>query len=232
MQIKQAAQSLLQLFFPQTCQGCGSDAVSKEQLLCINCNQRLPITDFYDHAGNASEKMLTGRLPFISMASHFFFTQQSLIQQLMHQFKYKGKTEIGEFFGRKMGASIIRSSRFSGIDAIIPMPLHQQKQKQRHYNQAEILCNGIAAVLNRPVLNKVVTRINPAGSQTHRNRIERWENISQSFRLLQPDLVAGKHLLLVDDVITTGATLEACGAELLKAPGATLSLCTLACAMK
>lgn len=232
MRLKQATQSLLQLFFPQTCRGCGSDAISKEQLLCISCLHRLPITDFYSHSGNATEKMLTGRLPFIDAASHFFFTQQSLIQQLMHQFKYKGRKEIGEYFGKRMGEAILGSSRFTNIDAIIPMPLHKHKLKQRKYNQASILCHGIASVINKPVLENIITRISAAGSQTLKNRIERWENIIGSFVLEDAGAVAGKHLLLVDDVITTGATLEACGATLLKAPGASLSLCTLACAMK
>lgn len=232
MRIKQVTQSLLQLFFPQTCRGCGSDAVSNEQLLCISCLQRLPVTDFFKHADNAAEKMLTGRLPIISAASHIFFTQQSLIQQLMHQFKYKGGKEIGEYFGRKMGTCILESERFNGIDAIIPMPMHPQRMKKRKYNQATILSEGIATVIGRPVLEEVIIRTGTTGSQTHRNRIERWENISSSFVLRHPEQVTGKHILLVDDVITTGATLEACGTELLKAPGTTLSFCTLACAMK
>ncbi|MBO9633833.1 MAG: ComF family protein [Chitinophagaceae bacterium] len=232
MHLRQATQSLLQLFFPQTCRGCGSDAVSKEQLLCITCLQRLPVTDFYKHAGNATEKMLTGRLPFIDAASHFFFTQQSLIQQLMHQFKYKGIKEIGEYFGKRMGEAIRDSTRFTDIDAIIPMPLHKHKLRQRKYNQAGILSYGIASVIGKPVLENIITRISAAGSQTLKNRIERWENIIGSFVLENADAIVGKHLLLVDDVITTGATLEACGATLLKAPGTSLSLCTLACAMK
>ena len=232
MQFRKAAQSLIQLFFPQTCRGCGSDAVSKEQLLCLSCLQRLPTTDFYPNAGNATEKILTGRLPFMNAASHFFYTQQSLIQELMHQFKYKGRQEIGEYFGKRMGEAILQSGRFQNIDAIIPMPLHKHKLKKRKYNQASILSNCIGEVLNRPVLEHIITRINAAGSQTHKNRIERWENIAGSFILQAPEVIAGKHLLLVDDVITTGATLEACGATLLKAPGASLSVCTLACAMK
>lgn len=232
MQIRYVSQSLLQLFFPQTCRGCGSDAVSGQQLLCIQCTQRLPVTDFWRHAGNTTEKMLAGRIPFLHAASHLFFTQQSLIQELLHQFKYKGCKEIGEYFGKRMGEAILQSGRFEGIDAIIPMPLHKRKLKKRRYNQATILCNGIASVLNRPVLENIITRISAAGSQTNKNRLERWENISGSFQLQDATAIAGKHILLVDDVITTGATLEACAAALLKAPGTHLSLCTLACAMK
>jgi ComF family protein len=232
MQLKQATQSLLQLFFPQTCRGCGSDAVTKEQLLCLSCIQRLPVTDFYRLPGNATEKILSGRLPFLNAASHLFFTQHSMIQELMHQFKYKGRKEIGEYFGKRMGEAILQSGRFTGIDAIIPMPLHKHKLKKRKYNQASILCNSIGHVINRPVLEDIITRITEAGSQTHKNRIERWENIAGSFILKNPAAVEGKHLLLVDDVITTGASLEACGAALLKAAGTSLSLCTMACTMK
>jgi ComF family protein len=232
MQLKQATRSLLHLFFPQTCRGCGSDAVSKEQLLCISCLQRLPLTDFYSRPGNPTEKMLAGRLPFLNAASHCFFTQQSLIQELLHQLKYKGRTEIGEYFGKRMGEAIHDSNRFRDIDAIIPLPLHKKKLKQRKYNQSAILSHGIASVIERPVLENVIVRISASGSQTLKNRTARWENIEGSFLLEDPQAVAGKHLLLVDDVITTGATLEACGSALLKAPGASLSLCTLACAMK
>lgn len=232
MQLKHVTQSLLQLFFPQTCRGCGSDAVSGQQLLCIQCTQRLPITDFWRHSGNATEKMLAGRIPFLNAASHLFFTQHSLIQELMHQLKYNGCKEIGEYFGKKMGEAILTSGRFEGIDAIIPMPLHKHKLKKRRYNQATILSNGIASVLNCPVLPNIITRISASGSQTNKNRLERWENISGSFQLQDAAAVTGKHLLLVDDVITTGATLEACASVLLKAPDTRISLCTLACAMK
>lgn len=232
MQIRQITKSLLHLFFPETCLGCGSDAITEYQPLCIQCNHRLPVTDFWKIRGNATEKILSGRVPFTDAASHYFFTQQSLIQQLLHHLKYKGRQDIGEFLGRKMGEALLESGRFKNIDALVPMPLHKQKLKKRRYNQAAVLCNGIASVTQLPVLENIIVRISAAGSQTTRNRLERWENIAGSFQVPEATAAYGKHLLLVDDVITTGATIEACSAALLKAPGTRLSVCTLACAMK
>ncbi|NML20331.1 ComF family protein [Pseudoflavitalea sp. G-6-1-2] len=232
MQIQEAAQSLLHLFFPQTCAGCGSDAIDKEQLICLSCLQRLPVTDFLSHNENTTEKLLMGRFRFLHAASYLFYTHGSVIQRLIHQFKYKQRKDIGLFFGKKMGGAIQQSSRFKQIDALVPLPLHPRKEKQRHYNQAAILCEGISSELHLPILNKAVTRISASSSQTSRNRLARWQNIDGSFVLQDPDQLAGRHILLVDDVITTGATLEACSRELLKAPIASLSICTLACAMK
>lgn len=232
MQIQLAAQSLMHLFFPQTCAGCGSDAIDTEQLLCLSCLQRLPVTESFSHDENATEKMLMGRFRFLHAASYYFYTHGSVIQRLMHQFKYKQRKDIGLFFGKKMGEAIQQSSRFKQVDALVPLPLHPRKEKQRGYNQANILCEGISDQLNLPILNRVVSRISGSSSQTSRNRTDRWQLLGESFVLQDPALLAGRHILLVDDVITTGATLEACSRELLKAPIASLSICTLACAMK
>ena len=232
MQIQEAAQSLLHLFFPQTCAGCGSDAIDKEQLLCLRCLQQLPVTDFYPHQGNATERMLMGRFRFLHAASYLFYTQGSVIQRLMHQFKYRQRKDIGHFFGKRMAEAMQQSNRFTGINALVPLPLHPRKEKQRQYNQATILCEGISQQLHLPILTSAVTRISTAGSQTSRNRTDRWENINGSFVLSNPHQLANRHILLVDDVITTGATIEACSRELLRAGIASLSICTLACAMK
>ncbi len=146
----------------------------------------------------------------------------------MHQFKYKGNKEIGFHFGRKIGAALLTASRFPPADYLVPLPLHSLRQKKRGYNQAGILCHGIAESLNIPVLDHAVIRKSETVSQTNKNRASRWENMEGKFYLPEPEVLQNKHVVLVDDVITTGATLEACGLELLRAKGLLLSIVTLA----
>jgi ComF family protein len=154
------------------------------------------------------------------------------MQHLMHQFKYKGNKELGLQLGRLMGNALKSASRFSEIDALIPLPLFPSKEKKRGYNQATVLCDGMAEILNIPVLNNVITRPQHTETQTKKGRIERWRNIEGKFQLIDPLKIQNKHVLLVDDVITTGATLEACGNELLKADNVKLSIATLCKAEK
>jgi ComF family protein len=145
----------------------------------------------------------------------------------MHQFKYKGNKEVGIYLGRLMGLAMAESNRFSTVDASIPLPLHKSKEHKRGYNQAALLCEGLSGVLNKPTLNNVVTRTAYTETQTRKNRIQRWQNMEGKFELINPSVIENKHLLLIDDVVTTGATLEACGTELLKAKNVQLSIATL-----
>ena len=145
----------------------------------------------------------------------------------MHRVKYRGNKELGIYLGRLMGSQLLTSNRFSFIDGLIPLPLHPSKERKRGYNQATLLCEGIAAILGKPVWKDVVIRSTSTESQTKKNRVERWQNMEGRFELLRPASIEGKHVLLIDDVITTGATLEACGQELLKAENTKLSIATL-----
>jgi len=176
--------------------------------------------------GNPIEKKFWGRLPFAGATAQYYFTRESLMQRLMHEFKYKGNRDLGLQLGVLMGASIKQSGRFCP-DALIPLPLFRAKEKKRGYNQAAILCEGMAESLHVPVLKNVVIRSHHTDTQTKKGRIERWQNMESKFLLVQPEPVINKKLLLVDDVITTGATLEACGAELLKAENVKLSIAAL-----
>lgn len=216
------------LFFPHVCAGCGTDNLSRQSPLCLYCVNRLPITNFHLHANNPVEKYFWGRMPLAAATALCHFTTGSLIQQLLHQLKYKGNKEAGDFLGRMMGQSLKNAARFQGIDMLIPLPLFAARQKKRGYNQSAVLCNGMAAVLQLPVNQHAVLRLSATETQTHKNRIERWMNMEGKFELADPAAITGKHLLLVDDVVTTGATLEACGHELLKAGAVTLSIATLA----
>ena len=229
---KEIKESILHIVFPHICDGCGSDLLNIESRLCIRCLASLPETNFEQHAGNPVEKLFWGRLPLINAAAGFYFTKESLMQHLMHQFKYKGNKELGLQLGRIMGNAIKSSNRFNYIDALIPLPLFPSKEKKRGYNQATILCDGIAEILGLPVLANVITRPQHTETQTKKGRIERWKNIEGKFQLVDPTAIHNKHLLLVDDVVTTGATLEACGNELLSAENVKLSIDTLCIASR
>lgn len=229
--IKEIKDSVLHWLFPHICAGCGSDILNQESLLCMRCIEGLPETNFEWFAGNPVEKRFWGRLPIEHASAHYYFTRESLIQQLMHQFKYKRNRDLGFQLGKMMGENLFRSRRF-GIDAMVPLPLFPSKEKRRGYNQATVLCEGMAKSLSVPVLNDVIIRSHHTETQTKKGRIERWQNMEGKFLLVRPEAVKNKHLLLVDDVITTGATLEACGMELLTGENVKLSIATLCSATR
>lgn len=222
------ASALTQLFFPHVCAACGTDALDSKQLLCFSCSSNLPITNFNHHTDNPVEKVFWGRIPLFGAASYMYFSKQSSVQKLMHQFKYKGHKEIGFYFGRKLGESIVDSRRFMELDGLIPLPLHPRKEKKRGYNQAMVLCEGMAEILKVPVFSGAVERALTTDTQTRKSRLERWQNMEGRFRVREPDTLVNKMVLLVDDIITTGATLESCGRELLAVPGLALGVATLA----
>jgi ComF family protein len=230
--IKNILRSSLHLLYPHTCHGCGSDLLSSNELLCGQCIYHLPNTFFAASADNAVEKIFTGRLAVKAAYSQLYYNKGTVVQQLIHQLKYKGNTEIGVYLGKLMGQSLLGNERFGTIDYLVPLPLFAAKEHKRGYNQATVLCNGMAAVMNVPVSNGNVVRRRFTQTQTRKHRTERWENVADSFVINDPAALEGKHLLLVDDVVTTGATLDACGNVLLQVPGVTVSIATLACASK
>lgn len=229
--VKEIKESVLHLFFPHICTGCGSDILNVESALCMRCVDAMPETNFELHPDNPVEKSFWGRLPLIGATAQFYFTKESLMQHLMHQFKYKGNRELGIQLGRMMGEQIMNSGRFHA-DALVPLPLFPAKEKRRGYNQATVLCQGMAERMKIPILDKAITRPQHTETQTKKGRIERWKNMEGKFILSDPAAIKNKHLLLVDDVVTTGATLEACGNELLKAENVRLSLATLCTATR
>jgi ComF family protein len=232
LRLKEIKESFLHIAFPHICDGCGSDLLNIQSNLCIRCVSSLPETNFEMHSNNPVEKVFWGRLPVASASAHLYFTKESLVQRLMHLLKYRGNQEIGLQLGRIMGNGLKSSNRFHQIDVLIPLPLFPSKERKRGYNQAKVLCDGIAEVLGLPVLSTVITRPQHTETQTKKGRIERWKNIEGKFHLCEPSLIRHKHLLLVDDVITTGATLEACGNELLTAGNIKLSIATLCVASR
>ena len=230
--LKSVFADTLHLFYPHVCIGCGSDLVNEKNLLCLKCNDDLPHTNFEQYAGNPIEKIFWGRLPITSAHSEFYFAKESLIQHLIHQLKYKNNKEVGIYLGKLMGRQILNSNRFQQIDYLIPLPLYPDKEHKRGYNQATIICNGISSAMNIPVINNNVMRLRFTETQTRKHRTERWENVEGSFVIKNESTLKGKHVLLVDDVITTGATLESCGHAIMKTGDIKLSIATLAFATK
>lgn len=231
-QIKNIFSSTLHLFYPHVCTGCGSDLLEEDNLLCLKCIHNLPHTNFAALANNQIEKDFWGRIPLSAAYSQFYFSKEFLIQHLIHQLKYRGDTKIGFYLGEIMGKTLLKSNRFRAIDALIPLPLYADKEHKRGYNQAAVICNGMSSIMNIPVLNGAVIRQHATETQTRKHRTERWDNVKDSFKVIKENELCGKHLLLVDDVVTTGATLEACGNTILQVQDVKLSIATLAYAAK
>ncbi|MEO6187235.1 MAG: ComF family protein [Ginsengibacter sp.] len=219
---------LIHFFYPHNCLGCGSDIVATKDFLCLDCINDLPHTGFASESTNPVEKKFWGRIPLIAGMSEFYFSKNSIIQNLIHEMKYKRNKSVGVYLGNLMGKSLQQSNRFSDVDVIVPLPLFPEKEFRRGYNQAAILCQGIVEVFSKPVLSKNVVRVIHTETQTKKGRIERWENVEKSFGVRDDTGLGGNHILLVDDVITTGATMEACAAEILKVEGTRLSVAALA----
>jgi ComF family protein len=230
--LKTAFAETLHLFYPHLCTGCGNDILDEKSLLCLKCINDLPHTNFEQHANNPIEKIFWGRLPITAGHSEFYFSKESLIQHLIHQLKYKNNKVIGFYLGELMGRRMLNTNRFTQIDYLIPLPLYPDKEHKRGYNQATVICNGISRAMNIPVLNNNVCRLRFTETQTRKHRTERWENVEGSFIVKKPETLNGKHVLLVDDVLTTGATLESCGQVIMKAADTKLSIATLAFATK
>ena len=161
-----------------------------------------------------------------------YFTKDSLVQSLVHQIKYEGAKELAVYMGKMMGRALLNEARFGAIDLLLPLPLTPGREKQRGYNQSTLLAEGISSVLQVPVNASALARRSSQGTQTHKSREERWLQMQQQFVCPLPESIADRHILLVDDVITTGATLDACAGILKAIPGVKTSIATLAIAMK
>ncbi len=227
-QLKTYVSGLVHLLFPNLCEGCRQPLLKGEEVVCLNCEALIPYTNFHLISENETALRLAGRIPFQNASSLTFFTNESLIQHLIHGLKYKSKKQNGVFLGKEIGKTI-KDANWK-IHGIIPVPLHPKKEAIRGYNQSELIANGIGEVLSIPVFNKCLQRTRNTTSQTEKTRTERVENVSGAFTLSKFEVLKGKHLLLVDDVLTTGATLESCALTLLQIPNVEISIATIAIA--
>ena len=220
--------SLLDLISPRTCVVCGQRLSVSEETICSKCNLHLPRTGFQlDSYENIMAKMFWGQIPIERATALFYYEPHAETANILYEMKYKNHPEIGEVMGRMMARELQMSNFFEGIDGIIPVPLAKKRQRQRGYNQSHELAKGISEVTGLPIYNKVVRRNTFEGSQTSLGRWERNENVEQVFELKEASTVQGKHLLIVDDVVTTGATVIACAKELCKAGGVRISVLSL-----
>lgn len=216
------------LLFPELCAACRESLLANEHLICTACVYNLPYTNFHLQPDNIVARQFWGKIPLEAAYALFYFNKGGKIQNLMHQFKYKGVKQIGNVLGRLAGEQLIKNDIFSNVDFIIPVPLHKKRLQQRGYNQSACFADGLAEKLNAlPEFDNLV-RSKATETQTHKSRFERFENMLEVFSVKDPGKLINKHVLLVDDVVTTGSTLEACGACLLKIPGLKLSIATIA----
>lgn len=216
------------LFFPHYCKGCGVDFIALQSFLCSRCIAQLPSTHFIEIANNPIEKIFSGRISLTAGTALYYFTKAGLLQYILVQLKYKNNKAAGFFLGTQLGIALKKSTRFQQIDCIIPLPLHPKKEYMRGYNQAAIIVAGITSIWNKPILNNAVIRQVFTKTQTQETRTSRWQNMKGVFEVTRPDLLQNKHILLIDDVVTTGASLESCGLAILQVPGTQLSIATIA----
>ena len=221
---------LISLFYPRVCQICESSLVKSEAVICLNCIHQLPVTNFLQHNDNPVKKVFYGRVDVENATSLLHFKKKSAVQKLIHQLKYKGQQEIGTYLGKWMGEELTKSQLFKDIDLVIPVPLHKIKQRKRGYNQVEKFGREIASALEVPYLDDVLLKRSTSSTQTIKARLSRWGDIEETFVLSSPETISGKHILLIDDLITTGATLEACSNVLKQSKNVKISIASMAIA--
>jgi len=201
---------LLGLFFPDLCSSCEKRLVSEEKHICLTCLNTLPKTGFHTIPDNKLEQVFAGRFPFERIASFAYFVKGGTIQSIIHSLKYKNNPELGTFIGQLCGKELLGSGFLDNIDYIIPVPLHPVREKSRGYNQSQKIAEGLSLVTNVPLCCNTLVRVVNNVSQTKQSKFERWVNMDGVFKLNKPSKLAGKHVLLLDDIITTGSTLESC----------------------
>ncbi len=228
LQINRLANDVIGLLFPELCNGCGTHLYYSEKEICTKCLFDLPYTDYHLFADNRVAKQLWGRLPCNAAMAMLYFKKGTKVQNIIHSLKYKDKTAVGIKLGNLLGERLKLSEQYAKIDLIIPVPLHPKKERTRGYNQSKYIADGIAEVLNVPVSNSLLIRKQSTESQTKKSRYIRYENMQDVFQISNVEELENLHVLLVDDVITTGATLEACGNSLLLANIAKLSIAAVA----
>jgi ComF family protein len=226
--LHQIRSDFLELLFPTLCVTCGERLVTQEKYVCFDCWNDLPVTNFHLDPGNKVAQLFWGRVNIKIATSYFSYKKGSKYQQLIHFTKYKGLKELGFITGRKFAYVIRDSEVFKTVDVIVPVPLHPKKEKKRGYNQCEWIANGVAEGLEKQVSTGNLFRRTFTSTQTRKNRYERWQNVEGIFGIHRPEEFQNKHMLLIDDVVTTGSTLEACAHELLKIPDTIVSIATLA----
>lgn len=222
---------LLDFLFPSLCSACGKRLGEYEKYICLDCLSKIPRTNYHNEENNKLEEFFAGRIPFERVAAFAYFVKEGTLQPIIHELKYKNNPKLGVYLGQLCGDSLSGSKFIGSVDFIVPIPLHQKRLKERGYNQAYKLGKGISMRTGVNLNDTVVVRtINNPSQAKSDSREARWANVENIFSLTDTTLFENKHVLLIDDVLTTGSTLEACAKELLKIKGIRISIYTLAVA--
>lgn len=216
-----------QLIFPRVCLLCYESLVWQEKFLCIHCLNKLPYTHYWEEKDNPAAQLFWGKVPVEWVIPFLHYTKNGRVQKMIHHIKYHNRPELAEYLGKLFG-NVLKQTPLQYADAVIAVPLHATRLKQRGYNQSEKIAKGIAEIMGLPLWTGIVERKLWHLSQTRKGRYERWENVQDAFELVDPSIVTDKHIILVDDVLTTGSTLEACASSLLSGGRVTISIVTLA----
>ena len=224
--VKRYLKAFVDLVYTRSCPGCGNSIMHQEKFLCIACQLDLPANPFFHAEINEIKTVFSGRLPLETANSLLYFTKNGIAQGLLHALKYQDRENIGIYLGEMLGEELAKSGYRP--DLLLPVPLHSSKQKQRGYNQCHSIALGVQRTLGGSITFDAIERTTANPSQTKLNRIKRWDNVSGIFELKKPEVLKNKRVLLIDDTLTTGATLESCGMTALEAEGVRLSIATLA----
>ena len=223
-------ESIINLFFPKVCSGCSSFLLSNENVICTVCRHDIPMTNHHLNPENDAFKKFYGRIPVVHASALFYFHKKGIVQELIHNLKYKGHEEIGTILGEWYSEDLKNIDSLKSVDEIIPVPLHPKKLKERGYNQVTAFGTALSSSLNIDYNDSLLIRNVYSKTQSKKNLLGRTEGIETIFDVSFTEKDHNKHFLLIDDVITTGATLEACSRALLKIPGAKISIVCMAMA--
>lgn len=220
---------IINLFYPKVCPACGNLLSQDEDIVCLSCRYLLPKTYYERNATNPLSQIFWGQVDFNAVTAEFFFSKTGKVQHLLHQLKYQGNKDAGFFLGQQIGESIKNAELFQDIDFIVPIPLHPKKEFLRGYNQSFVIAQGIEDKTNIPIIKDALRRRVFTSTQTKKSREERMENVKDIFEVVEMERLEGKHLLIVDDVLTTGATIMAAGKTLSPIRDVKISVATAAC---
>jgi len=230
MKIKVLLTNFASLFYPELCVVCGEPLIAGETFFCFACFLKLPRTNYHIIHENRAIERLAGKISLVKASSWFYYSKGGFAQKLIAEIKYRGNQNLGVWIGESMAKDMVSSGFFQGIDYLAPVPLHRSKEKKRGFNQAEKIAAGISRITGIPVETGNVVRIKANTTQTRKGLFDRWRNTLNIFQQNNPKLFEEKHVLIIDDVLTTGSTAEAVAQCLLKSKGIKISLLTLAIA--
>ena len=218
----------LSLFFPRVCHSCGKALFMHEKALCTTCLHLLPATKSHLDARSDADQVFWGRVQLKKVSACYYYTRNGKVQRLVHALKYRGMMDVGMAVGAHYGRDLKKSGYYRQIDMIIPVPLHPRKLRKRGFNQSEVFARGLSETMGIPVECRQLVRLKASQTQTRKSRFSRWQNVEGIFAVRDPDALSHKRVLLVDDVITTGATIEACSRALQKAENIKIHVAAMA----